>query len=183
MEEIRHAMNSDKVYDVIGVLTFNQNLPQLLADAAVRARSEDEILAELDIKVDEKYVNKVREDLGDTLATKNIDWTQLKDWEQRARENRLIPEYTKALFIKAFEKAGGRIRERKNELIAVDSIPFTIKSIAEQDTFRKSFGFLMRSYTKITFSKDLGVKDQDAEFMTFGHPLFEAFIKSIRDYK
>ncbi len=181
LEEIRHAMNSDKVYDVIGALTFDKNLPQLLADAAVRARSEDEILSELDIQVDEKYVNKVREDLGDTLATKNIDWTQLKDWEQRARENRLIPEYTKALFTKAFERAGGKIRERKNELIAIDSIPFTIKSIAEQDAFRKSFGSLLRSYTKITFSKDLGVKDQDAEFMTFGHPLFEAVLQWISE--
>ena len=80
-------MNSDKVYDVIGVLLFEKNLAQLLSEAAVRARSEDEILKELDIVVDEKYINKVREDLGDTLATKNIDWTQLKDWQQRAREN------------------------------------------------------------------------------------------------
>ena len=42
LEEIRRAMNSDKVYDVIGTLEFNKNLAQLLADAAVRAKSEDE---------------------------------------------------------------------------------------------------------------------------------------------
>jgi SNF2 family DNA or RNA helicase len=179
LEEIRHAMNSDKVYDVIGVLLFDKNLAQLLSDAAVRARSEDEILKELDIVVDEKYINKVREDLGDTLATKNIDWTQLKDWQQRARENRLIPEYTAALFTKAFEKAGGKIRQRVNGLIAVDSIPFEIKSIADEDSFKKSFGSLIRSYSKMSFSKDLGPKDQDAVFISFGHPLFEAVLKWI----
>ena len=80
-------------------------------------------MKELDIIVDEKYINKVREDLGDTLATKTIDWTQLKDWRQRARENRLIPEYTAALFTKAFERAGGKIRQRADGLLAVDSIP------------------------------------------------------------
>jgi len=181
LEEIRRAMNSDKVYDVIGTLEFNKNLAQLLADAAVRAKSEDEILSELDIVVDEKYVSKIREDLGDTLATRNIDWTQLKDWQQRARENRLIPEYTAALFTKAFERASGKIRQRANGLIAIDSIPFEIKSIAEEDSFRRSFGSLLRSYTKISFSKELGVDDQNAEFVSFGHPLFEAILKWISE--
>ena len=179
LEEIRHAMNSDKVYDVIGVLLFEKNLAQLLSDAAVRARSEEDILKDLDIVVNEKYINKVREDLGDTLATRNIDWTQLKDWQQRARENRLIPEYTAALFTKAFEKAGGKIKQRTNGLLAVDSIPFEIKSIAEKDSFKKSFGSLIRSYSKMSFSKDLGPKDQDAVFISFGHPLFEAVLKWI----
>ena len=176
LEEIRRAMMSDKVYDVIGVLLFEKNLAQLLSEAAVGARDEDEILKELDIIVDEKYINKVREDLGDTLATKTIDWTQLKDWKQRARENRLIPEYTAALFIKAFERAGGKIRKRADGLIAVDSIPFEIKSIAEEDSFKKSFGSLIRSYSKMSFSKELGPKDQDAVFISFGHPLFEAIL-------
>jgi superfamily II DNA/RNA helicase len=179
LEEIRHTMNSDKVYDVIGTLEFNKNLAQLLSDAAVRAKTEDEILAELEIVVDEKYVKKIREDLGDTLATRNIDWTQLKDWQQRARENRLIPEYTAALFTKAFTKAGGKIRERANGLISIDSIPFEIKSIAEEDSFKKSFGTLLRQYTKISFSKELQVSDQNAEFVSFGHPLFEAILKWI----
>ena len=181
LEEIRHAMNSDKVYDVIGVLLFEKNLAQLLAEAAVSARDEEEILKELDIIVDEKYINKVREDLGDTLATKTIDWTQLKDWRQRARENRLIPEYTAALFTKAFERAGGKIRQRVNGLFAVDSIPFEIKSIAEEDSFKKSFGSLIRSYSKMSFSKDLGPKDQDAVFISFGHPLFEAILAWISE--
>ena len=40
-------------------------------------------------------------DLADNLATKTIDWTQLQDKMQQARENRLIPEYTAALFDKS----------------------------------------------------------------------------------
>ena len=128
LKEIRRVMKSDKVYDVIGELEFSKDLPQLLAEAAVRARTEDEILAKLDIIVDEKYVSKIRADLADNLATRTIDMTQLKDLRQQARENRLIPEYTAALFTKAFEKAEGKIRKRADGLIAVDSIPFEIKS-------------------------------------------------------
>ena len=179
LEEIRRAMNSDKVYDVIGVLYLNKDLPKLLGEAAVRARTEDEILAELDITVDEEYINRVRHDLGDVLATKTIDWTQLKDKMQQAKENRLIPQYTEALFTKAFEKVGGKIRKRAGGLIAIDSIPYEIKSIADEDSFRKSFGPLLRSYTKMSFSKELGPKDQDAVFISFGNPLFEAILKWI----
>ena len=181
LEEIRRVMKSDKVYDVIGELEFSKDLPQLLAEAAVRARTEDEILAKLDIIVDEKYVSKIRADLADNLATRTIDMTQLKDLRQQARENRLIPEYTAALFEKAFEKAGGKVRKRADGLIAIDSIPFEIKSIAEEDSFRKSFGSLRRSYTKMSFSKDLGPKDQDAVFISFGHALFEAILKWISE--
>src|SRR5207249_4537347 len=39
---------------------------------------------------------------------------------------------------------------------------------------KRQFGSLLRSYPKITFDKDIGFKTPDAEFVTFGHPLFEA---------
>ena len=179
LDEIREKMGSDRVYDIIGVIYYGRDLAQLLTDAAIGAKTEEEILRELEITVDDERLQKIREDLTDTLATKHIDFTRIDEMREKARENRLIPEYTADLFKKAFTRANGKIRERSNGLYAIDSIPYQIRNIAREDAFTKSFGSILSAYPKITFSKDVGPKDQDAEFLTFGHPLFEAMLEWI----
>ena len=94
LDEIRRALGSDKVFDVLSELLYNKSLSQYLVEAAASARNIDEILKDLDIKVDEEYISRVRENLGDTLATRYIDYTRIKEMAQRAQEYRLIPEYT-----------------------------------------------------------------------------------------
>ncbi len=174
LQEIRDALESDKVFDVISEVLYGKNLSQLLLEAAASARGIDDILKEIDVKVDEEYIAKVKENLGESLATRYIDYTRLKEMAEKARENRLIPEYTEAFFKKAFIKAGGKLHDRKDQFVAVDSLPYEIRQIGEDEKFKRQFGSLLRSYPKITFDKDVGFKTPDAEFVTFGHPLFEA---------
>ena len=51
----------------------------MLMEAAANARSMDEILKELDIQVDEDYIAKVKENLGESLATRYIDYTRIQE--------------------------------------------------------------------------------------------------------
>lgn len=177
LEEIKNAMRSERVFDVISEVLYGRNLSQLLIEAAANARSMDDILKDLDIRVDEDYIGRIKENLGDSLATRYIDFTRLKEMAEKARENRLIPEYTEAFFKRTFERAGGRFHERKDEFLSIESIPFEIRQMAEEDSFKKRFGPLMRSYPKVTFDKDKGFKTADAEFVSFGHPLFEGVLE------
>lgn len=179
LEEIRNALQSDKVFDVISEVLYGTNLSQLMLEAAASARDIDEILKDIDIKVDEEYISKVRENLGESLATRYIDYTRLKDMAEKAKENRLIPEYTQAFFKKALLQAGGRIRERKDQFFAVELIPYEIRAIADENSFKRRFGSLLKSYPKITFDKDVGFRNPDAEFVSFGHPLFEVLLEWI----
>jgi superfamily II DNA or RNA helicase len=177
LEEIKDALQSDKVFDVISEVLYGTNLSQLLMEAASSARDVNEILKEIDIKVDEDYILRVKENLGESLATRFIDYTRLKEMAQKARENRLIPEYTEEFFKRAFSRAGGRYRERKDDFLAIDSIPNQLKQISEEDSFKKRFGSMLKSYPKVTFDKDLGYRTQDSEFVSFGHPLFETMLE------
>ncbi|MFC2125663.1 helicase-related protein, partial [Bacteroidota bacterium] len=179
LEKIRDAMGSDKVFDVLDEVLYNQNLSQMMLEAAANSRNIDEILEEIDITVDEKYISQVKENLGESLATRYIDYTRIKEMEQVAREHRLIPEYTESFFKKAFLKAEGKLRERKDGFLAIDSVPFGIRSIADEDSFKKSFGDLLKKYPKTTFDKEIAFKNQDAEFICFGHPLFEGIMNYI----
>jgi superfamily II DNA or RNA helicase len=176
LEEIKDALGSDKVFDCLGELMHDKNLSQLLIEAAANARSINEILQDIEITVNEEYIAKVKENLGESLATRFIDYTRIKEMAHQAREHRLIPEYTQSFFKKAFDKSGGKFREIKDGFLAVDSIPFEIRKIGEEDNFKRSYGELLRRYPKVTFDKEIAFKNPDAEFVSFGHPLFESIM-------
>ncbi len=177
LEEIRKAMGSDKVFDVIGDIFYGKNLYQLILEAVANARSIDEIIKELDIKVDEEYITKVKEALGESLATRHIDYTRIKEMAEKAKEYRLIPEYVEEFFKRAFKKTGGNFRIRKDEFIAIDLVTYEIRKIAEGVDFKNRYGSILKSYPKATFDKDIAFKNPDTEFISFGHPLFEALLK------
>ncbi len=183
LEEIRNALGSDKVFDVIGDVFYGKNLYQLVLDAAANARSLDEIIKELDIRIDEEYSKRVKEALGESLATRHIDYTRIKEMAEKAKEYRLIPEYVEEFFKKAFEKAGGRYRIRRDGFLAIESIPYELRKIAEDFNFKNKYGTLLKSYPKATFDKEIAFKNPDAEFISFGHPLLEALIEwTINNY-
>jgi superfamily II DNA or RNA helicase len=176
LEEIRNALGSDKVFDVLSEVLYGKSLSQILIDAAANARDIDDILKEIDIEVDEEYIAEVKENLGESLATRYIDYTRIKEMAQEAREQRLIPEYTESFFRKAFLKAGGSLRDRADGFLAIDSIPYNIRRLADDDAFKRRYGELVRRYPRATFDKEMAFKNPDAEFISFGHPLFESIM-------
>jgi len=179
LQEIRNVLGSDKVFDVLGEVLYGKNLAQLLLEAAASARSMDEILAELDVEVDDDYIAEVKENLGESLATHYIDYTRIKEMANRAREHRLIPEYTRAFFQKAMEAASGdgaKVHDRGGGFLAVDSIPYKVRRIAQEDDFKKRHGLLQRRYPMVSFDKEIARWHAKAEFVSFGHPLFEALL-------
>ncbi len=180
LEEIREKLGSDRVFDVIGDIFEGKILYQLLIDAVTNAKSMDEILMELDIEPDEEYLSKVKEVLGESLATRFIDYTRIREMAEKAKEYRLVPEYVEEFFKRAFVAAGGKIKE-KDGFITIESIPYEIRKIAEDQEFKNRYGSLMDKYSnkylKATFDKERAFKAQDAEFISFGHPLLEALIE------
>ena len=176
LDEIKNVLKSDKVFDVISEILPGKSLSQLFIDAAINTRDQDEILKELEIDVNQEFIADIKDKLGDSLAVKYIDYTGIKEMKNKAMENKLIPKYTEELFKKAFLRIGGKMHHRSDGFIVIDSIPYEIRRIADRDMNKRSFGIMLKSYPKITFDKDLGFKNQDAEFVTFGHPLFESIL-------
>ncbi len=180
LDDIKEALGTDKVFDIVSEIFAGANLSQLLTEAAAHARSIDEILEEMDITVDHDYIAGIKENLGESLATHYIDYTRIKEMEQKAREHRLIPEYTESFFKKGFLKAGGKIRETKEGFLAVDSVPYKIRDQLNRNPIRGG-GELLKKYPKITFDKEVAFKNQDLEFVSFGHPLFEALMSWVEN--
>ncbi len=180
LEEIRKAIGSDKVFDVIGEVFYGKNLYQIILEAVANTRRIDEILSEIDIKVDEEYITKIKEALGESLATRHIDYTRIKEMAEKAREYRLIPEYVEEFFKKTFKKVGGRYRELEEGFISIEYVPLELRKFAEDINFRNSYGNILKNYPKATFDKNIAFKNPDAELISFGHPLIEALLKWVK---
>jgi len=181
LEEIKNALGEDRVFDVVGEVFHGKNLYQLILEAVANARDLDDIIRELDIKVDDEYISRVKEILGESLATRYIDYTKMREMFEKAKEYRLIPEYVEEFFKRAFARAGGKFRIRTDGFISIDSVPFEIRRIAEEPKFKNEFGLILKSYPKVTFDKEVAFKNPEAEFISFGHPLFEALLEWIRE--
>lgn len=182
IDEIKAALGSDKVFDVLGDVIQGKGLAQLMVDAAAGARSMDEILKEIDITVDKEYIQRVRDNLGESLATRYIDYTRIKEKADQAREYRLIPEYTEAFFKRAFEVMDGKWSPRmvkefpQGSFLNIESLPFQLKQIADEEPFRRQHGVLLKRFPLATFDKEAAMRVSQAEFISFGHPLFEALL-------
>lgn len=183
IEQIKEHLGNDKVFDVLGDIISNKDFSQALTDAAVNARSIDEIMSQIEniIKVDEEYINKIKEELGESLATHYINYTMINDMAQKAKEYRLIPEYTQNFFIKAMDFLKGKYKKINEKEISIEQIPYEIKKIANEDEFKKKFGILSEKYPKVTFDKQYYIKNNVNDFISFGHPLFEAVLKYIEN--
>lgn len=184
LEEIRDKLGSDRVFDVIGEVFEGRNLSQLILEALTNAKSMEEILKELDIRPDEGYLARVREVLEESLATRFIDYTRIKEISERAREYRLIPEYVEEFFRRVFQEMGGRLRQfggRGGEegVMGIEFIPHEVRRIGERVEFRNRYGEMLRRYSKVTFDKEVSFRRPEVEFISFGHPLFEAVLEWI----
>jgi len=177
LDEIKRALGSDKVFDCIGEIFYKENITQILLEIAAGIRDPDEAFRDEDKEKTVDDLERIKENLGESLATRFIDYTAIKEMALKAREHRLIPEYTESYFKKAFLRAGGRLHQLKEGFISIDAVPYEIRKIADNDIFKKTYGSLLKSYKKVSFDKETAFHNPDSEFVSFGHPLFEAVME------
>lgn len=176
LEEIKSKLGSDRVYDVIGDIFAGKNLYQLVIDAVVKIKSIDDIYKEIEIIGNDEELKRIKEEvLAESLAVRNIDFTAIKEMTELAEEQRLVPEYVEGFFKHAFEKVGGKLSIKKEGILSVDSVPYELRRFNNDDNFKNAYGTISTSYSKITFDKKIASRE-NAEFVSFGHPLFEAVL-------
>jgi len=174
LEQIRHDLGSDKVFDVIGEIFHGERLYNLMLEVAAGTKTEEDVFREIGV-TDPEYIKKVKAALGESLATKHLNVARIEEMLKRANENRLAPEYLQDFFTKAIQRAGGVVRIRKDGTLMVEKVPRDIRGIG------KELGHFIESmYRSITFDKELASEKEGVEFVSFGHPLFDATVEWVR---
>lgn len=178
MELMGKAMGTDKIFDVIGKVLLETKFEKSFREAVLGQRRIEEIYDEVD-KIDDKQVRETLDRFLLTgLATRHIDYSGTLEKTREAEENRLIPEYIQDYFLRSFDKFGGRVKKVR-DYYRVDSVPFQLRKVNKDYSFKKRFGKVRRRYGKVTFDKTIAREQPEYEFVAPGHPLLEAINEKV----
>jgi len=184
LDDMRQALGSDRVYDVIGEIIPAPRFDALMKDWLSRRRTMTEILAEIDLQTDEEQVERIRADMQDkALGSRYIDMSKLTADVQQSRENRLMPEYIEKFFVEAYRSFGGTITPVKDHkgLWCISRVPPDLRKLP--DALERKYGKIGNTYPQLTFDKDQVGGYSDLDFIGPGHPLFEGVVERVlREY-
>jgi len=184
LKEMKVALGSDRVYDVIGEIIPAPKFDSLMKDWLSKRRTMGEILAEIELQTDERQIARIRADMYDkALGSRYIDMSRLAHMVQQSKERRLMPEYIERFFVEAYRSFGGTISEVRGHkgLWSIGRVPPELRNQPEAQERR--YGKVGQLYAKLTFNKEQLGDYTDVDFVGPGHPLFEAVVERVlREY-
>jgi len=163
LERIRKDLGSDRVYDVVGEIYHEKDIQEIIREAISAGISPDEIDRRLEPPWD--ILDDV---LKEQLATP-VNYAEIDRISQRIRERKLAPEYIEEFFRKAAQHYRWELRERSTGTYGMRTPPELLR--VWTDKYKNRYGDLQRNYPVFSFEK---TEDDDVDFVSFGHPLFEA---------
>jgi superfamily II DNA or RNA helicase len=172
--EIRSELGTDQVFDVIGEVFPSNQLDKLFREMYARRTNLPDIEARIVRDIDVDRFRKITSSTLEGLAKKELNLSALVGRSAEARERRLVPEVIEDFFIAAGPIAGVTPKPVAGapHVYRVGRIPRTLLPTGER--LEPRFGRLGRDYQRVVFDKTLLAPDPTLEWVTPGHPLFEA---------
>ncbi len=174
LAEIKEELGTDKVFDVVGEMLPSNTLEKLFREMYARRMSETSIADRIVRDIDPEKFRKITGSTLEGLAKKELNLSALVGKSVEAKERRLVPEVVEHFFLQAAPISGlhpAPVRGREH-VFKAGRVPKTLFPIAEK--FEARFGRLGQEYQRIAFDKRLLKDDGTLEWVTPGHPLFEA---------
>lgn len=183
LDEIRAAMDSDRVFDVIGqLLQLNDiRFEEMLREATYGKALEDEAIEQIE-KLDPKRLEELEQATGVALATTHVDLSQIRRTQTKdyiSEEQRLMPRYVEEFFKRTCEFFRVNLETRADGLWRIPYVKEEFRS-GNLDAVRR-LGTPEKNYPKLTFYKEhlSNATHQDAELLSPGHPLFAAIAERL----
>ena len=179
--EIRRELGTDQVFDVVGEVFPSNLLEKLFRDMYLRRMDLPNIEARIVRDVDPERFRKITSSTLEGLAKRELNLGVLVGKSAEARERRLIPEVIEDFFITAAPISGIHPKpvQRDSHIYRIGKVPRTLIPIGERNESR--LGKLGREYQKVVFDKALLLTDATLEWVTPGHPLFDAVREDVAD--
>ncbi len=174
LRQIRDELGSDQVFDVVGEVFPSNLLEKLFREMYAQRTALPDIEARIVQEVDAGRFRRITDSTLEGLAKRELNLGVLVGKSAEARERRLVPEVIEDFFKEAGPIAGVTPRpvQKDGHVYRIGRLPRPLVTRGEQ--LEPRFGKLGREYAKVVFDKALLAADVTAEWVTPGHPLFEA---------
>ncbi len=179
LKEIRNELGSDQVFDVVGQVIPANYLERLFRDLYAGRVSRQDVLDRVVTDLDrERFAHICRSTL-EGLAKRELNLSAILGKTAEAKERRLVPEVVEEFFLQAAPMVGLNAPRGHNGVYTLGRLPTHLLQVGERLEAR--FGPLGREYRRITFDKRRLAQDPTLEWVTPGHPLFEAVREALWD--
>lgn len=174
LQAIRDALDDDAVFNVVGEVMPSNEIERLLRDFYAGKLSANDIEARLEVDVREEDFRKICQSALEGLAKKTLNLPMLVERRALAQERRIVPETVARFFEQAAREIGVGLGPIKGmeRAFTVGRLPSVLYEICRGKDWR--LPALARTYDRICFDRDGQKADARLEWVTPGHPLFEA---------
>lgn len=171
-----------KVFNVLGDLFPSNYLERMVREMYARNLTEDVITDRIVEQVDFQHFQEIANSTLEGLAKRELDLSKIWDKAIEAKERRLTPESIEDFFLEAAPLAGLSPKAVKSHAhqYRIGRLPRNLVQLG--DRLESQYGKLGREYKNITFDKDCLKDNPTLEWVTPGHPLFEAVRKTVLDH-
>lgn len=163
-----------KVFNVLGDVFPANQLERMLRDMYAHNLTEDVIKDRIVEEVDADRLRQLTESALEGLAKRELNLWSLVGKSAEAKERRLVPEVIHDFFIAASPLSGifPKAVKKDQPIYRIGKVPRQLWTIGEQ--LEPRWGRLGKEYKRVAFSKEITQNDATLEWVTPGHPLFEA---------
>ncbi|WP_322798215.1 DEAD/DEAH box helicase, partial [Thermoflexus sp.] len=172
LAEIRRELGSDQVFDVVGEIIPANYLERLFRDLYAGKITQQAVLDRLVQDIDRERFARICRSTLEGLAKRELNLVAILGRTAEARERRLVPEVVEEFFLQAAPVAGLPAPRGRNGIYTIGRIPRHLQDVGQR--LEPRFGPLGREYHRITFDRRRLSDDPTLEWVTPGHPLFEA---------
>jgi hypothetical protein len=169
------------LFNVLGeAKAFSGESLKALLIEAIRYGDQPEVKARLEQTIDASVADGLDELLKEKALHPemypSLNLEKARRTMERARERKLQPGYIRALFLPAFERLGGRVRQRETGRWQITRVP---PKVQEQARRVNRWLPIPDQYERITFeTKHIRLTGSaDAALIAPGHPLLQAVIE------
>jgi SNF2 family DNA or RNA helicase len=174
IEDDLDPKRTGKIFNVLGDVFPANQLERMLREMYAHNLTEEVIKNRIIEQVDTDRFRRITSSTLEGLAKRQLNLSAIIGKSAEAKERRLVPEVIEDFFVQAAPLVSVNPKEIKTgqHVYRVGRVPRTLWPIGER--LEPRFGRLGREYKHIVFDKKLLTDDATLEWVTPGHPLFEA---------
>lgn len=163
-----------KVFNVLGDVIPPKMIEQMLREMYAKTLEEKDLLDRIVENVDLEHIKRISDSALEGLAKKDLNLSVIVGKRSEAKERRLVPEVIRDFFVDAAPYTGFSAKNYKREegIFKIGKVPKLLYDIGEKQ--EPQFGVIGRTYKDIGFDRKIVEKNPQIEWVTPGHPLFEA---------
>lgn len=179
LQEIRDALDDDAVFNVVGEVLPSNQIERLLRDFYAGRLSANDLEAKLEVEVKEEDFRNICQSALEGLAKRNLNLPMLVERRALAQERRIVPETVARFFENGAKEVGLPLNpvSGNERAFKVGKVPTILYDLARGKDWK--LPGLARNYDRVCFDRSTLESDSRLEWVTPGHPLFEAVRRQV----